>query len=176
MNKVVCAFMMAVLGTAVAKADEVNITLDQATQTASAGGTTEFFGTITNNTNTTIYLNSDDLNFSSPGFTVTDQFFTTVPLSLAPSGQAGDSSGDIELFDISVNSPFTGTAGLNSGTYTLFGGDDGGADTAQDNLGSASFAVNVQAATPEPSSVWLLLTGLSGAGVPVWRRCKRRIL
>jgi hypothetical protein len=162
MRKLICTLMFAALGTVAAKASTVTITLSQATQAVMPGRTVEFFGTISNNSNQTIYLNSDDLDFSSAGFTVVDQFFNTVPISLAPSGQAGSSSGNIELFDISVNAPFGGIEETYSGTYTLFGGADGGAYTAQDNLGSATFGVAV---TPEPSSIWLLLSGLAGVWV-----------
>jgi len=177
MRKLLCTLMLATLGTAAAKADSVTITFDQASETGTAGQTLEFFGTIVNDSNTIIYLNNDDLNFSSPGFTPIDQFFNTVPISLAPSGQAGDSSGDIELFDIGVNSPFGLALGNYSGEYTLFGGDDGGADTAQDNLGSASFAVDVTptvGVTPEPPSIYLLLAGLVGVWVLASRRTREQ--
>jgi hypothetical protein len=165
MKKLLCTLILATLGTAVAKADEVTITFDQPTQTGVAGQTLDFFGTITNDTSDTIYFNSDSLNFGSPGFTQVDQFFNTVPVSLA----AGDSSSDIELFDISVNNPFGNTLGIYSGTYTLVGGDDDGAGTAQDYLGSASFAVDV---TPEPASIYLLLGGLAGVWAPISRRTR----
>ena len=156
------ALLIATLGTAAAKADEVTITFDQPTQTGTPGQTLQFFGTITNDTNQTIYLNSDSLDADS-GVTTTDDFYNT-PISLAPSGDPGDSSGDIELFDVTLNQ-----FGSFSGDYTLIGGADGGAGTAQDNLGSASFAVT---ATPEPASILLVLS----AGLAMWpisRRMRR---
>jgi hypothetical protein len=157
------------MGTALAHAASLTIALDQPTEPASAGQTLNFFGTIANNTNATIYLNSDDLDFSSAGFSVIDQFFNTVPISLAPSGQPGSSSGDIELFDVGVNNPFGGSPAVYSGTYTLFGGADGGADTAQDNLGSATFAVAV---TPEPSTIYLLAAGLGAVSMAARARAR----
>ena len=62
MRKLLCTLMLATLGTAAAKADSVTITFDQPTETGTAGQTLEFFGTIVNDSNTTIYLNNDDLN------------------------------------------------------------------------------------------------------------------
>ncbi len=164
MKALLCILILATLGTAAAKADSLTITLDQANPTVSAGGTLQFFGTITNDTDATLYLNGDDLNLDGLSLTTTDQFYNTVPISLAPDGQAGDSSGDIELFDVTVSDPLLDAAGAYSGTYTLFGGADGG---AQGNLGSTSFSVTT--VTPEPSSLYLLLSGMLAMTVLVWK-------
>jgi hypothetical protein len=173
MKTLLCTLMLATIGTAVAKADSVTITLDTPNQHVLPGETVEIFGTIVNDSNTIVYLNNDDLDLAGLGFTTTDQFFNTVPISLAPDGQPGDSSGNIELFDVTVSNPLVGGPGTFLGTYTLFGGDDGGADTAEDNLGSANFSL---AATPEPSSIYLLLSGMAAAWVPVSRRIRTRSL
>jgi hypothetical protein len=151
MKTLLCALILATLGSVAAKADDVTITFDQPIQAGLPGSTIEFFGTITNNTNATIFLNNDDLNLISPTLGTIDQFFATVPVSLAPNGQLGDSSGNIELFDVTITAPFD----LTPGTYTLFGGADGG---AQDSLGSAGFTVEP---VPEPSSIYLVLGGFS---------------
>jgi hypothetical protein len=169
MKTLFCTLVLATLGTAVAKADDITITFDQPNQTVVAGQTIELFGTITNNTANTIFLNSDDLNLNGLSFTVTDQFFNNVPISLAPSGQSGDSSGDIELFDVTVSAPLLDAAGVYSGTYTLFGGTDG---DGQDNLGSAAFSVTTTSPVPEPSSIYLLMGGVLATLVPVWRRVR----
>jgi hypothetical protein len=170
MKTLLCTLVLATLGTAVAKADSITITFDQPNQFAAPGETLQFFGTITNDTNTTIYLNNDDLNPGSFSLATNDQFFSNVPISLAPSGQPGDSSGDIELFDITVSNPLLDSGGTYTGTYTLFGGADGGANTAQDNLVAANFSVTP---TPEPSTIYLLLTGAS-ALVPISRKLRTR--
>jgi len=151
------ATTLATLGTAAAKADTLTIAFDQPTQSAAAGATLEFFGTITNDTTSTIFLNSDDLNLSGLSFAVNDQFFNTVPVSLA----AGASSDDIELFDVTLSDPLQDAPSIYSGTYGLFGGDSG---DAQDNLAAQSFSVTSAPATnpvPEPSTLCLLLSGLS---------------
>lgn len=141
-----------------ASATSISITLDQPTQAGNPGATIQYFGTITNNTGQTIYLNADSLDETdgTTSLTFNDLFFTTVPLSLAP----GTNSGDIELFDAvpSVSGVFTGS-------YTLLGGSDG---NAQDNLGSVNFA-----ATPEPSSLMLLASGSAAAAAFLRRRVVR---
>jgi hypothetical protein len=167
MKKLLCTLIFATLGTAVAKADDITITFDQANQTTVAGSTIEFFGTITNNTGTTIFLNTDSLNLTGASLTTIDQFFNTVPISLDP----GATSTDIELFDVTVSDPLADAAGVYLGTYTLQGGADGGDGSAQDNLGSASFSVTT---VPEPSSIYLVLGGLSTLA-PIFRKMRPRI-
>lgn len=88
---------------------------------------------------------------SGTGFTITDQFFIAVPVSL----DAGTISGDIELFDVTAGNPFLDLAGTYQGTYMLIGGVDGG---AQDYVAPANF--NVTTAVPEPSAAYLLLGGI----------------
>lgn len=165
MKKLLYTLILMMLGTAVAKADSVTITLDEATQSSAAGGTLEFFGTITNDTGETVYLNNDDLNLDGLSFTTTDQFFTTVPISL----DAGESSGDIELFDVTVSDPLADAAGTYSGTYTLFGGADG---NAQDSLGSTDFSVTTTNPVPEPGSIGLVLSGVAAAWLPISRKLR----
>ncbi len=159
-------FALAVLAAAGAWAGDITITLDDPNQIGNPGETLNFFGTITNNdpdsSDPAIYLNSDSLDFVGPGdATFDDNFFASYfPISLAP----GATSGDIDLFDIVLADPETDPFGLYSGsTYTLLGGMDGGADSAQDNLAQVSFSVDVGSAssTPEPTTLLLLGTGLT---------------
>jgi len=164
-----CTLILATLAGAAARADEITITFDQSSQTASAGDTLQFFGTITNDTGATVYLNSDDLTVTGLSLTTTDQFFNTVPLSLAPNG----SSGDIELFDVTVSSALLDAPGTYSGAYTLIGGADG---NAQDNLGTATFSVTTLAPTPEPPSVYLLLTGMLSLAALAWKGVRHQAL
>jgi hypothetical protein len=68
------------------------------------------------------------------------------------------------LFRVSLLNPFTDKFVPYAGTYTLFGGQDGG---AQDFLAQADFKVT---ATPEPSSALLLIGGLALLGFAKRRR------
>ena len=167
MKALLCTLMLATLGVAAAKADPIAITFDQPNQTALPGQTVQFFGTITNLTDATVYLNNDDINLYGLSLATNDQFFNTVPISLAPGG----SSGDIDLFDVAVSAPLLDAPGTFTGDYTLFGGADG---NAQDSLGSTGISVTTKAPTPEPSTVYLLLTGTLGTLVPISRRWRAR--
>jgi len=151
---------LAALAAAGARAGDITITLDDPTQTGNPGDTLSFFGTITNDSADTIYLNSDDINLSLPDATEIDNFFASVPASLT----GGQSSGDIDLFDVELANPEADPFGTYSGTYGLLGGADGGAGTAQDNLEQVSFSVGVEPAVtsaPEPSVLFELGTLLA---------------
>ncbi|MGD0632612.1 MAG: hypothetical protein ABR987_25080, partial [Terracidiphilus sp.] len=131
-------------------ADIVTITLDNPVQIGDAGDTLQFYGTITNNADATVYLNSDDLTLNGLSFAITDFFFANVPASLA----ANASSGNIDLFQVTVSNPLADPPATYLGSLTLLGG---GYNQAQDNLGTVSFSVT----TPEPSAIYLLLGMLS---------------
>ncbi|HUA62455.1 MAG TPA: hypothetical protein VML19_27105 [Verrucomicrobiae bacterium] len=138
-----------------AQADDLSIMLDHPNQTAIAGQTLSFFGVIQNIDTVPgaadVFLNSDTLNFALTDASVQDNFFANVPISLAE----GASSGEIDLFDITLASPESLPVGVYTGTYILLGGKDGGGDTAQDILAQVSFSVNL---VPEPGSAGLLAT------------------
>lgn len=146
-------YLMASLALAAggARADDIQISFDFAFQTGIPGEELIFTGTITNNGADTVFLNGDSLNPSGDSFVVTDQFYNTVPISL----DAGQSSGDIELFDVTPNSHFTDTYGSFPGTYSLIGGVDG---NAQDVLTLTDFTVDV---APEPPPSILFAAGLA---------------
>jgi hypothetical protein len=157
MKKYYLALMILLTGPFCARANETffNITFDSPVQSGSLGDFLQFFGTITNTSGSTVYLNSD--NFDLTGFNygtdVTD-YFAITPVSL----DAGASSGDMELFDITIPNPFTdGCVALADcgGSYQILGGAD---SNAQNVLGTAYFTIDVQQASgvPEPSYVVLL--------------------
>ena len=132
---------------------DINFTFDNPNQVGLPGDTLHFFGTIVNNGPDTVFLNADSINFTNAAsFTLNDLFFTNVPISLG----SGLSSGDIELFSVSLANPFTNSFHLYPGTYTLTGGAD---SSAQDVLASAHFSVRAQPAfsVPEPSTITLLV-------------------
>jgi hypothetical protein len=171
MKTLLSTLMLAALSAAAAAANILPITVafDQLDQTGMPGQTLQFFGTLTNTTADPVFLNSDDLNPTGLSITSTDLFFANVPLSLAPAGQAGDSSGDIELFDLTLTASLRDATGTYPGTYTLLGGADG---NAQDIVGSAGFSVTT--VTPEPSTIYLLLTVLFVVSIRVlWAARKR---
>ena len=136
MKNLLCTLMLATLTAAAAQASTLTIAFDQPDQIGMPGQTLQFFGTITNTSANTVFLNNDDLNPTGLSLTANDLFFANVPVFLAPSGQAGDSSGDIELFDIAVSAPPLDAPATYPGTYDLVGGADG---NAQDILGFFRF-------------------------------------
>jgi hypothetical protein len=143
----------------------VTISLVDPNQLGSVGETLQFFGVITNNTNQTVNLDGDDLTLNAPGITLIDDFNNNVPFFLTPDGTAGSSSGVIELFDVTLSAGFSGH---NIGTYDLTGNTGGpGPDFI---LGATTFSV---APTPEPASIFLLLSSLPAAILPLRNRLRR---
>jgi hypothetical protein len=168
MRTLLCTLMLATLSAVAANADIVTVTFDQPVQTGSPGETLQFFGTITNLSGATVFLNSDDLNVNGLSLTTNDLFLSTVPISLAPNGQPGDSSGDIELFDVIVSNPLLDAPGTYLGSYDLLGGADG---NAADVLTQAGFSVNT---VPEPSLGYGLLGAASGILLLISRKTRER--
>jgi hypothetical protein len=155
MTKIQFILAMSVLAAVPARANSLLIALDSPVLTGAPGQTVRFFGTITNTTANTVFLNGDNFNLSVLPLSVIDDspFFLNAPLTL----DGGGTSGDIELFDIAIPIPFS--AGSYDGMFEVVGG----ADTNDGNtVGGASFTVQVQPAggAPEPSTAVLLLAGL----------------
>jgi hypothetical protein len=139
-----------------ARADSVDVTLTQTSQTAPAGSTVTFDATITNLSSTdTIYLNGDSFGTSSLLLTVDDSpYLMNFPVSLAPD----EVSGPFALFNVLID-PSTPSATYDSNSFSILGGSD---DTASDTIGTADFSVTVSSATaaPEPDTALLLVSGL----------------
>lgn len=141
----------------VARADTVDITLQQSTLTGAPGSVLEFFGNLTNTTGSDVFLNADNFNLTGlPLGSIDDSpFFINTP-----SGFLGPlaSSGVIGLFNITIPAGFaTGSYG---GTFQILGG---GTPSDQTVVGSADFTAQVTqvTSTPEPTSFVLVLTGLA---------------
>jgi hypothetical protein len=170
MKSILNLFAFAVLTAGAAQASVITISFDNPNQIGVPGQTLNFFGVISNTdsniSDPDVFLNADTLNFTLADGIVTDNFFANVPVSLA----SGASSGDIDLFDITLPIPESQPLGVYSGNYTLFGGADGGANTAQDNLAEADFSVD---AAPEPGSIALGAFGLLACAAGLRRRQAR---
>jgi len=148
------------IGCAMARADVVDIAFDHSSQTGSPGDTVKFFGTLTNTSSDTVFLNSDSLNLSGfPLSSITD-LFANAPLSLA----GGANSGDIELFDAVIPNAFPSSS--NPGNYALLGG--GMSDL--NIVGAVDFTVHVEgiSSVPEPSFSRLLTFGLALLAAVRW--------
>ncbi len=151
--------ILAALATAGARA-EIIILFDNPHQTGHPGDPLQFFGVISNTGSETVFLNQDPLTLDGISFTITDWFFTNVPVSL----DGTSSSPDIDLFDVTLRNPLLDPPGTYLGSYTLLGGVDGG---AQDTLASPGFDVTTAPSVtgvPEPASWFLLGTALVGLG------------
>lgn len=159
--------VLAALAAAGASAGVV-VVFDNSNQTGNPGGTLQFFGVISNTGSDTVFLNSDTLTLPGLSFTIADQFLNYVPVSL----DGGLSSGDIELFDVTLSNPLLDPAGPYPGSYTLIGGFDA---NAQDNLGLANFDVTTGSGateTPEPSTGFLLGVALVSSFIVKFLGCR----
>lgn len=135
------------LSASVARADTLNIALSPSSVNAYPGTTVSFFATLT--ANAAVDLAGADVSISSP-FTSANYdltgFFVGAPLSM----NAGDTySGLMFTLNIPVSIPL----------YVPYGGTFSILDGSFNNAGTANFVVT---AVPEPASMLLLGSGLTG--------------
>jgi hypothetical protein len=157
-----------IFGAAAAWADLVSIALSPPPFTVMQGETdVEVFGTLTNITNATVFINGDDLTV--PGASsITDLFLSTPPFL-----RVGQNSWLIELFSFDVLPD--AAIGSQFGSYVILGGV-GQNSTGFDVIGSQTFEVTIEPAIqiPEPNSFALLVTCL--CFLTLYRVASRRTL
>lgn len=152
---------------AVSRADSLSVTSVNPSQNVVQGTTVVTFDeSISNSSADTLFLNSDATFTDSLLVGVDDSpFFTNAPFFLDPLA----SSGPFALFNVDL--PANLAPGLYTGTFSIFGGTDSG---ASDDLADVNFSVTVSspvASTPEPESIFLLISGL--VGLAAFRRSLR---
>jgi hypothetical protein len=138
---------------AAARADIATISYDDPLLSGVPGSVLTFTGTITNNTNSPVFLNQGSVNLASPFNSATDVSVDLLdwPISLDPLS----TSADFAFFTVTIPDPFPGTVGPYGGTLLAQGGADGNALDSLNDPANASFAVDVTgpaAAVPEPRS------------------------
>jgi len=159
------ALLAALFGalTAAAHADTVTFTMvDSTGDIPSSGGSLTYEATVSAplSNGAAVFLNGVSFDITSPIILADTDFFADFPFFLAP--------GTTFTGDLFVLTAAPGTLpNTYLGAFTLLGGADG---NASNDLGTADFNVVVTngslSATPEPSSIALLGTGLLGlAGV-----------
>lgn len=169
-TRVIVGVMAALVLSLTAHADTLNLSLTTPNQTGSPGDTLVFFGTISNPTATTFFLNGDNLS-TNPGPPLFNGNGSAFLLDSPPSLGAGGSTGNLDLFSVMIGaSAAPGTYILNS--FEVLGGST---SSAQDLLATQQFSITVSTApTPEPGTLTLLATGASGWMVRAVRRRRSR--
>jgi hypothetical protein len=140
-----------------ARADLLSIGFQESVLSGGPGSTVLFSGTLTNLTNSTLYLNADDLNLAGFDASAIDDsaFFANTPTGfLGPNA----STGNIGLFNVTIPNPFA--SGGYNGTFQILGGGTFDDQTILDSVGFTVQVASGSTAVPEPGSFILMLTVL----------------
>lgn len=178
---VLAALISAAAVSAEAQAPPVSFSLDSAEMSSTVPDEVFFTGTLTNNTNADLYLNSIQFTFDTFGASYLsgddDPFYTYVTYPLSATGNDATYTGVI--FGVQLSS-LTPTAGdpTYTGSVTLLGGST---ETDLETLNSQNFRITALSepaqAAPEPSSVAAFaFTGLFAAGLVLRARKRRGII
>ena len=132
----------------------------QSTLSGTPGSIVKFFGTLTNTDPFVTFINSDSANITGPGFTIDDSpFLINAPLTM----NGNTTTLAFEIIDVTI--PSFAAPGSYNGSVAILGGP---AANSQNVLGQSTFRVQVNAVTPEPGTMGMLLFG--GVAVLLGRR------
>jgi hypothetical protein len=150
--------MVVLLVANTASAMPITLTLGSSLLFGQPGTTVTFVGTVTDVGNSPTFLNSDNVTVAPPLLPDDSAFFSNFPAILNPLQV-------VTAPILSVGIPLTANVGLYSGSLELLGGTT---PASLDTLATQTFAVQVQAAAPQPvpepvTAVLLLCGGMVAA-------------
>ena len=116
------------------------------------GDVIQFFGSLTNNTADTVFINSNSFTFAIPAAVDDSPFLNNAPFFLVGFG----SSVLFEFLDVTI--PPAQATGTYDGFFTVQGGLT---ESAMDPIGDTAFQVTVNSTAPEPGSLLLMAAGLA---------------
>src|SRR5512135_47003 len=103
------------IAAAACQASVLTVTFSPDTLTGNPGDVLKFFGTLTNTTGSTVFINSDSFTFALPGTVDDTPFLAFEPLSLDPFAV----SGTFEFLDVAI--PPAQAPGTYDGVITVLG-------------------------------------------------------
>ena len=152
------------LAPAVVHAQAFSITFAPGTQAVYPGTTATFSGTITNNTFSDLYINTDGIDAGGPGFLVDDAaFYNTfggTPVLLA----AGRTTALTDFFTVT---DIAAPAGTFQGGYTVYGGATPG---SSDQVGFQTFTLDSPVPEASTSVSFAVLLAAGAAAFAMKRR------
>jgi hypothetical protein len=165
------ALSIALVFSSAAHADSLGVAAASSTLTGAAGSTVTFDAVVSNAGPDPIYINGDGSTLDS-FLTLDDSpLFNLVGIPISPGSNTGPDA--LALFNILI-APGTAPGIYTGEVFTIYGGADGGAGTAYDDLADIVFNVKVTSAatppknTPEPGTLLLVASGI--VSLALWRR------